>query len=157
MSGITSSLPTSKQNYALTLWSLGLLLQGPSSTPLGLMARCSVYLMNRSPTCLSLRYEIFLPHRLPEMCCLIHEHKVITCLLPSSLALWLQFSSVAQSCLTLCDPMDCSMPGFPVYHQLLELAPTHAHRVSDAIQPSYPLSSLSPPAFNLSQHQGLFQ
>ena len=67
------------------------------------------------------------------------------------------FSSMAQSCLTLCDPMDCSMPGFPVYHQLLELAQTHVHRVGDAIQPSHPLSSPSPPAFYLSQHQGLFQ
>ena len=68
-----------------------------------------------------------------------------------------QFSSVAQSCLTLCDPMDGSTPGLPVHHQLLELAQTHVHRVSDAIQPSHPLLSPSPPAFNLSQHQGLFQ
>ena len=68
-----------------------------------------------------------------------------------------QFSSVAQSCLTLCDPMNCSMPGFPVYHQLPELAQTHVHRVSDAIRPSHPLSSPSPPSLNLSQHQGLFQ
>ena len=67
-----------------------------------------------------------------------------------------QFSSVAQSCLTLCDPMDCSMLGFPVHHQLLELVQTHVHQVSDAIQPSHPLSSPSPLAFNLSQHQGLF-
>ena len=59
--------------------------------------------------------------------------------------------------LTLCDPMDCSMPGFPVHHQLLELAQTHVHQVGDAIQTSHPLSSPSPPAFNLSQHQGLFQ
>ena len=57
----------------------------------------------------------------------------------------------------LCNPMDCSTPGFPGHHQLLELAQTHVHRVSDAIQPSHPLSSLSPPAFNLSKHQGLFQ
>ena len=56
----------------------------------------------------------------------------------------------------LCDPMDCSMPGFPVHHQLLELAQIHVHQVGDAIQPSHPLSSPSPPAFNLSQHQGLF-
>ena len=55
-----------------------------------------------------------------------------------------QFSSVAQSCLTLCNPMDCSTPGFPVHHQLLELAQTHVHRVSDAIQPSHPVSSPSP-------------
>ena len=68
-----------------------------------------------------------------------------------------QFSSVTQSCPALCDPMDCSTPGFPVHHQLPELVQTHVHRVGDAIQPSHPLSSPSPPAFNLSQHQGLFQ
>ena len=68
----------------------------------------------------------------------------------------LQFSSVTQSCPTLCDPMDCSTPGFPVYHQLLEPAQTHVHRVGDAIPLSHPLSSPSPPAFNLSQHQSLF-
>ena len=67
-----------------------------------------------------------------------------------------QFSSVAQSCLTLCNPMDCSTPGFPVHHQLTELAQAHVHRVSDTIQPSHPLLSPSPPTFNLSQHQGLF-
>ena len=61
------------------------------------------------------------------------------------------------SCVWLCDPMHCSTPGFPVHHQLPDLAQTHVHRVGDAIQPSHPLSSLSPPAFNLSQHQGLFQ
>ena len=66
-------------------------------------------------------------------------------------------SSVAQSCLTLCDPMDCSTPGFPVCHHLPELAQIHVLQVSDAIQPSHPLSSPSPPAFNLSQHQGFFQ
>ena len=68
-----------------------------------------------------------------------------------------QFSSVAQSCPTLCDPKDCSMPDLAVHHQLLELAQTHIHRVSDAIQPSHPLSFPSPPAFNLAQHQGLFK
>ena len=68
-----------------------------------------------------------------------------------------QFSSVAQSCLTLCNPMNRSMPGLPVYHQLPDFTQTHAHRVSDAIQPSHPLSSPSPPAPNPSQHQGLFQ
>ena len=66
-------------------------------------------------------------------------------------------SSVAQSCLTLCNPRDCSTPGLPVHHQLLEFTQTHVHWVSDVIQPSHPLSSPSPPAFNLSQHQGLFQ
>ena len=68
-----------------------------------------------------------------------------------------QFSSVAQLCLALCDPMDYSMPGFPVHHQLLELAQPHVHPVGDAIQPSHPLLSPSPPSLNLSQHQGLFQ
>ena len=67
-----------------------------------------------------------------------------------------QFSSVAQSCPTLCDPMDYSLPGFPVRHQLPELAQTHVHWVSDAIQPSHPLSSPSH-AFSLSQHRGLFR
>ena len=68
-----------------------------------------------------------------------------------------QFSPVTQSCPTLCDPMDCSMPGLPVHHQLPEFTETHVHWVGDAIQPSHPLLSLSPPAFNLSQHQGLFK
>ena len=68
-----------------------------------------------------------------------------------------QVSSVVQSCPTLCDPVDCSMPGLPVHHQLLELTQTHVHRIGDAIQPSHPLLPPSPPAFNLSQHQGLFQ
>ena len=67
------------------------------------------------------------------------------------------FSSVTQSCPTLCNPMDCSIPGFPVHHQLSELGQTHVHHIGDAIQPSHPLPSPSPPAFNLSQHQGLFQ
>ena len=75
--------------------------------------------------------------------------------LPTELSV--QFSSVTQSCLTLCDPMDCTIPGFPVHHQLLELTQTHVHRVSNDIQSSHPLWSPSPPAFNLSQHQGLFQ
>ena len=65
-----------------------------------------------------------------------------------------QFSSVAQLCPTLCDPMDCSTPGFPVHCQLLEFIQTHVHWVSDAIKPSRPLSSPSPPTFSLSQHQG---
>ena len=68
-----------------------------------------------------------------------------------------QFSSVAQSCPTLCDPMNRSTPGLPVHHQLPEFTQTHVHRAGDAIQPSPPLSSPSPPAPNPSQHQGLFQ
>ena len=68
-----------------------------------------------------------------------------------------QFSSVTQSCPTLCDPMNRSMPGLPVHHQLPEFTQTHVHRVIDAIQPSNPLLSPFPPATNPSQHQGLFQ
>ena len=68
-----------------------------------------------------------------------------------------QFSSVAQLCPTLCDPMNCSTLSLPVHHQLPEFTQTHAHRVSDAIQPSHPLSSPPPPTPNPSQHQGLFQ
>ena len=69
----------------------------------------------------------------------------------------LQFSSVAQSCPTLCDPMNCNTPGLPVPHQLPELTQTHVHWVGDATQPSHPLWSPSPPAVNLSQHQALFK
>ena len=68
-----------------------------------------------------------------------------------------QFSSVAQSCPTLCDPMNSSMPGLPVHHQLLEFTQIHVYRLSDTTQPSHPLSSPSPPAPNPSQHQSLFQ
>ena len=68
-----------------------------------------------------------------------------------------QLSSVTQSCPTLCDPMNCSTPGLPVHHQLPEFTQTHVHWVGDAIQPSHPLSSPSPPALNLSQHQALFK
>ena len=68
-----------------------------------------------------------------------------------------QFSSVTQSCLTLCNTMNRSTPGLSVHHQLPEPTQTHVHRVSDAIQPCHPLSSPSPPSFNLSQHQGLFK
>ena len=75
-----------------------------------------------------------------------------------SFLLWrsVQFSSVAQLCPTLCDPMNCSMPGLPVHHQLQEITQPHVHWASEVIQPSHPLSSPSP-AFNLSQHQGLFK
>ena len=69
----------------------------------------------------------------------------------------IQSSSVAQACLTLCDPVNCSLPGLPVHHQFPEFTQTHIPRVGDAIQPSHPLLSPSPPASNPSQHQGLFQ
>ena len=68
-----------------------------------------------------------------------------------------QFSSVTQSCPTLCNPMNRSMPGLPVHHQLPEFTQTHVHLVGDSIQPSHPLSSPSPPVLSLSQHQGLFK
>ena len=89
--------------------------------------------------------------------------QVLGWILKSGLFLWLvlfllvQFSSVAQLCPTLCNPMDCSMPGLPVHHPLQEFTQTHVHRVGDAIQPSHPLLAPSPPTFHLSQHQGLFQ
>ena len=69
----------------------------------------------------------------------------------------IQFSSVIQSCQTLSNTIDCSMPGLSVHHQLPEPTQTHVHHISDPIQLSHPLSSPSPPTFNLSQHQGLFQ
>ena len=86
------------------------------------------------------------------------EQKYLICptLLLRSYA-WDQFSSVTQSCPTLCDLMDCSTPGFPVHYQLSELTQTHIHQVGDAMQPSHPLLSPPPLAFNLSQHQGLFK
>ena len=80
------------------------------------------------------------------------ENTIETCIFSS-----VQFSSVAQSCLTLCDPVNRSTPGLPVHHQLPEFTQTHVHPVGDAIQPSHPLLSPSPPAPNPSQHQSLFQ
>ena len=77
--------------------------------------------------------------------------------LPSAVFSFVQFSSVTQLCPILFDPMNCSMPGLPVHHQLPEITQTHVHRVGDAIQPSHPLSSPSPPAPNPSQQQSLFQ
>ena len=79
--------------------------------------------------------------------------KLCTVTLLISLLCRVQISSVSQSCLTLCDPMNCSTPGLPIHHQLLEFTQTHLHRVRDAIQPSHPLPSPSPPAPNPSQHQ----
>ena len=86
---------------------------------------------------------------------------VINCTPLPALSFWVSLfpgtRGYNKSCLTLCDPVECSMPGLPVHHQLLELTQTHVHLVSDAIQPFHPLPSPSPPAFNLSQHQGLFK
>ena len=92
----------------------------------------------------------FLESKLKEGC---HNHFALPWCSISSV----QFSSFAQSCPTLCDPMNCSTPGLPVHHQLPEFTQTHIHQVGDAIQPSHPLSSSSPPARNPSQHQSLFQ
>ena len=97
-------------------------------------------LIKTSYNSVCLVYQILISQRTPYFQCLLH-----------------QFSSVAQSCPALCDPMDCSMPDFPVHHQVLEFAQTHIHQVGDAIQPSHPLSSPSPPVLNPSQYQGLFQ
>ena len=93
--------------------------------------------------------------------CIKHSQEQAMNLTSSSLFLTLsrsiQFSSVAQLCRTLCDPMNCSTPGLPVHCQLPEFTQTHVHWVSDAIQPSHPLPTPSPPALNLSQHQGFFK
>ena len=84
---------------------------------------------------------------------LLHCRQTLYCLSYQESHLSLQFSSISRSCPTLCSPMDCSTPGLPVQHQLPETTQTHTQRVRDAIQPSHPLSSPSPPALNLSQHQ----
>ena len=94
-----------------------------------------------------MRYVILLMTSIPYM-----EHSLVMVKGHS-----VHFSSFTQSCPTLCNPMKCSTPGFPVHHQLPEFTPTHIHRVSDAIQPSHPLLSPFPPAPNPSQHQSLFQ
>ena len=87
---------------------------------------------------------------------LIHTH-VLHTQIHMYIYISISISSVTQSCPTLCDPMNRSTPGLPVHHQLLEFTQTHVHWVGDVIQPSHPLLSSSPPAFNLSQHQGLFK
>ena len=89
------------------------------------------------------------------MCVLTAPPTGHCCLSPSLSSV--QFSSVTQSCQTLCDPMNRSTPGLPAHHPLPEFTQTHVHRVGDAIRPSHPLSSPSPPALNPSQHQGLFR
>ena len=104
--------------------------------------------MNLFSNC-RLRYKL---HVLCFLAVILFVGKALTFLF-----FFFQFSSVTQSCLTLGDPMNRSMPGLPVQHKLLQFTQTHAHQVGDAIQPSHPLSSPSPPAPNPSQHQGLFQ
>ena len=96
-------------------------------------------------------------HQLPEST-QIHVQRLESSRVRGALLFWIsRFSSVAQSCPILCDPMDCSTPGLPVHHQFQEFTQTHVLWVSDAIQPSHPLLSPSPLALNLSQHQGLFK
>ena len=113
---------------------------------------------------MSLRiYQLFLGLRISGDCLLffsfwllhVTDGRIICAAVPAETTT--QFSSVAQLCLTLCYLMDCSTPGLPVHHQLSEFTQTHVHWVSAAIQPSHPLSSPSPPALNLSQHQSIFK
>ena len=92
----------------------------------------------------------------PRLLCLLNWQEDFLLLAPPGKSIY-PFSSVAELCPTLCNPMDCSTPAFPVHHQLLELAQTHVHRVGDGIQSTHPLLSRSPSALNLSQHQGLSQ
>ena len=126
------------------------------------MLACSVF---SEASCLGPQMAIFLlrPHmafplgKFGGRALVPLSHLIKTSVLLDSSHSWSQFSSVAQSCLTLCNPMDCSTPGLPVHHQLPDTTQTHLHQVGDAIQPSHPLSPPSPPSLNLSQHQGLFQ
>ena len=117
----------------------------------GLRSSVSIYsashptpIKNSNSACL----KLWRPHLSPPC------NRFTTCFTKSSSV---QFSSVAQSCPTLCDPLNGSTPGLPVHHQHPEFTQTHVHQVGDAIQPSHPLSSPSPPAPNPSQHQSLFQ
>ena len=110
-------------------------------------------------TTLSKQSTLAFSHRVQKSAlyiCVCFTVSHIESLLPSFFSS-VQFSSVAQSCPTFWDPMNCSAPGLPVHHQLPEFTQTHIHWVSDAIQPSHPLPSPSPPAPNPSQHQSLFQ
>ena len=95
--------------------------------------------------------------QIPSLSISCRDSRSLACFQNISSTPWLICCSVLQSCPTLRDLMDCSTPGFPVFHHLPESAQTHMHSVDDAIQPSYPLLPPSPPALNLSQHQGLFQ
>ena len=106
--------------------------------------------------------QVALKSRLLSRALLVSPCLMVPCGLRASLLTNTDFPllcccSVVKSCLTLCDPIDCSTPSFPVLHCLPESAQIHVHRVGDAIQPSHPLSSPSPPVFNLSQRQSLFQ
>ena len=128
---------------------------------------CLKFIACQAPLCMGCsrqEYRSGLPFPSPEDLpdtgsnpCLLHCRWTLYHLSHQGLFCSVQFISAAQSCPTLCDPMNYSTPGLPVHHQLLEFTQTHVHRVSDAIQPSHPLSPPSPPALNPHQHQSLFQ
>ena len=128
---------------------------GPWKPPICALHAPSIYALQGSVMILEATWHRFLFIREKEPGSLNHHLEESHPLIQNT-SFILQFSSV-QSRLTLCDPMNCSMPGLSVHHQLLESTQTHVHQVSDAIQPSHPLLSPSPPAFNLSQHLGLFK
>ena len=139
-------MPLHGNHRALTTGPLGKSHDPHFNIPSYMLCTCRKH---QSPLCIGSLKGSLQGHR--------YGNKIVTwdkCPVPSTSV---QFSSVTQWCPTLHDPMDCSTPGFPVYHQPLELAQTHVHQVSDVIQPSHPLSSPSPPAFKLPQHQGLLQ
>ena len=132
--------------------------QGRSEPSVGWMD--GMNLSSKPRTSSRLSQSRWVPTSLPPFSCLLPSPLAGKCSTPASLQAGhgsVQFSSVAQSCPTLCKPMNHSTPGLPVHHQLPEFTQTHVHRVGDAIQLSHPLSSPSPPAPNPSQHQGLFQ
>ena len=111
----------------------------------------------QNPSCIYNDWQIMVFHNARRRRCYrsLFPSRYLTVLLKEEFG---GLSSVQSlSCVRLCDPMNCSMPGLPVHHQLPESTQTHVHRVGDVIQPSLSLSSPSPPALNLSQHQGLFQ
>ena len=140
------------------------------------LSSCPVKSSVHRPIFLIMRFSFFidkiplwlLKHLLGKLISQVHDHQLCKIPLlflngtwhsgnPFSLLFDCCCCSVTQSCPTLCDPMDCSTPSFPVLHYLPEISQSYVHQVSDAIQPSHPLSSPFSPAFNLSQHQGLFQ
>ena len=130
--------------------------QGPLKPPIYVLHAPSIYALQGSMMILEATWYSFLSIGEKEPGSLNHHLEESHPLIQNSSFIF-QFSSVTQSCPTLCDPMNSSMPGLPVHHQLPESTQTHVHWAGDAIQSSYPLSSPSPPALNLSQHQGLFK
>ena len=121
----------------------------------------SPFFLSSSLSLIFLSYSLFTSFFPPSPLPLFHPFflalLIFSPLISQSLVISVQLSSVAQSCPNLCDPMNHSMPGLPVHHQLPESTQTHVYRVSDAIQPSHPLFSPSPPARNMSQHQDLLK